>query len=212
MDQLSRRYRVLALDLPGHGRTLAPPTGFSPRTFTDAIEETLQSAKIKKAVLVGHSMGGVIIRQYARIHPDRVVALIFLDAPFRFPDTPEMRAWPSSFGGADGMANRRKFIESMFVPATTPPMRDQILKLMLQAPESVAVGAAAWMVDELTKPLDKIEAPSLVLVKGTAKAPAMEHFGKVPEFAAVEGTGHFLMMEKPKDVNDYILPFLSKLR
>jgi len=212
IDELSRKFRVIAMDLPGHGRTPLPAGSFTPRTFTDALEEVLNAAKVKKAVLAGHSMGGVVIRAYARIHPDRVLGLIFLDSMFQMEDTPEMHAFPSQFEGAKGLEARRKMIEGMFVDATSPALREKILSVMLKPPDSVAVASMAWMVDELTKPPEKINPPSLILVQDGGKCPPTDMFAKTPRFAAVKGTGHFLMCEKSHEVNSYISAFLADFR
>ena len=55
---LSQQYRVITLDLPGHGKSDLPKDGkFSMTLFARAVEAVRAEAKIDKAVLVGHSMG-----------------------------------------------------------------------------------------------------------------------------------------------------------
>ena len=70
---LSRQYRVITLDLPGHGKSDPPKDGkFSMAVFARAVEAVRVEAKIDKAVLVGHSMGTPVIREYAHLYPQHV--------------------------------------------------------------------------------------------------------------------------------------------
>ena len=211
LDEFSKHRHVIAIDLPGHGQTPAPSSGFQPRTFVEAVDEVIRGAKLKRVVLVGHSMGGAVIRQYARLHPERVAGLVFIDAPFEFKDTPERRAMADNFGGAEGPANRKKFIEPMFLSTTAPALREQILTSMLKTPEMVAVGAFEWLVDELTSPQKPLEWPALVLIRQGGRKPPAE-LAPGATVVEVQGAGHFVMSEKPQETNRLIADFIAKLR
>src|SRR5580765_6176449 len=77
---LSRNYRVITLDLPGHGKSDPPKDGkFSMTGFARAVEAVRAEAKVDRVVLVGHSMGTPVIREYARLYPKHVVGLVPLD-------------------------------------------------------------------------------------------------------------------------------------
>lgn len=65
---------VLAIDLPGHGRSTGTMLG-SVRAAADWIPRLLDAAGVEQAALVGHSMGGLIALESAARHPDRVWAL-----------------------------------------------------------------------------------------------------------------------------------------
>src|SRR5436190_20635679 len=80
VPELSRKYHVITLDLPGHGKGDPPKDGkFSMTVFARAVEAVRAEAKIDKAVLVGHSMGTPVIREYARLYPQRVAGLVPVD-------------------------------------------------------------------------------------------------------------------------------------
>jgi pimeloyl-ACP methyl ester carboxylesterase len=77
---LSKHYRVITLDLPGHGQSESPKDGkFSMDLFARAIEAVRAERRIDKIALVGHSMGTPVIRQYARLYPQHVAALVIVD-------------------------------------------------------------------------------------------------------------------------------------
>src|SRR6266550_2172517 len=73
---LARTYRVITIDLPGHGKSDSPKDGkFSMDLFARAVEAVRAEAQAEKIVLVGHSMGAPVIRQYALLYPKHVAGL-----------------------------------------------------------------------------------------------------------------------------------------
>src|SRR5262245_38711631 len=74
-------YRVISIDLPGHGLTSAPE-GYeaSIDAFRDVVAEFVQSQNLQSFALAGSSMGGNVAWEYALAHPDQVEALILVDA------------------------------------------------------------------------------------------------------------------------------------
>ena len=78
---------VLALDLPGHGRSDGPPLA-SVEAMADWVVRVLDSQGLDKAALVGHSMGSLIALECAARHPERVerIALIGVAYPMKVSD------------------------------------------------------------------------------------------------------------------------------
>jgi pimeloyl-ACP methyl ester carboxylesterase len=72
-------HRVLAPDLPGHGRDATPVDAVTLAAYVARVGESLSSAG-EPAVLLGHSMGGVIITQAGEDHAPRVRSLVYLAA------------------------------------------------------------------------------------------------------------------------------------
>src|SRR5688572_33439435 len=81
---LSKSYRVITLDLPGHGKS-GMPKAFSMELFARAVEAVRAEAKVDRAVLVGHSMGTPVIRKYALMYPARVAGLVVVDGLVQLP-------------------------------------------------------------------------------------------------------------------------------
>jgi pimeloyl-ACP methyl ester carboxylesterase len=212
---LSKTYRVITLDLPGHGQSGSPSNGqFSMDLFARAVEAVRSEAKAGKVVLVGHSMGAPVIRQYARLYPQHVAALVAVDGPL------DLRAFDAAFreppkvGGPEGLKIRENLIRSMFTPKTPAALQQQILKMMLSAPESTATGAMAAVFDPAIRKADVTPTPALAIYAGTAMLPNIEETRKVlPKFEAtkIADTGHFLMMERPDEFNKQLTVFLAKI-
>lgn len=74
-------FSVLALDLPGHGRSEGPPLA-TIEAMTDWLLATLAAAGVERAALVGHSMGSLIAIEAAGAHPDRVDAIALVGTAF----------------------------------------------------------------------------------------------------------------------------------
>ena len=212
---LSRNYRVITLDLPGHGQSALPKDGkFSMDLFARAVESVRAEAKADRAVLVGHSMGTPVIRQYARLYPQRVVGLVLVDGLVNIaPGGPAPQ--PAQMTGPGGMKAREDMIRGMFTPATPPSLQQHVLKMMLAAPEATASGAMLATFDPANWKDDVIRVPVLGIYADKSRLANQEYSKKIfPNFDYVEvaGTGHFVMMEKPEEFNRLLTAFVEKLK
>jgi pimeloyl-ACP methyl ester carboxylesterase len=72
-------HTVIAPDLPGHGKNKMPASSINLRTYVDSISDVVMSSD-KPVVLVGHSMGGVVISQVTENMPEKIDQLIFVTA------------------------------------------------------------------------------------------------------------------------------------
>jgi pimeloyl-ACP methyl ester carboxylesterase len=210
---LSKQYRVLTLDLPGHGKSGSPKDGvFSMELFARAVEAVRSEAKADKVVLIGHSMGTPVVVQYARMFPQHIAALVFVDGLLRIGrDTPIARN-PQQFTGPEGKKARESMVRGMFSASTTPAMRNHILNMMLGTSEATAVGSlkATWEIP--TPKYEVIKAPVLGLYadhSGLADREFMKATYPNLQYVEIPGTGHFLMMEKPDEFNRHLLDFLK---
>ena len=105
VPELSKKHRVITVDLPGHGETQLPAgLDMSPKSLAEYVLETMDSLKIDKAHLVGNSLGGWTALELAAMKPERVASILGLApaglwlAPFnvRYPGTAIARNLASS--------------------------------------------------------------------------------------------------------------------
>jgi sigma-B regulation protein RsbQ len=214
----SKDHRVITLDLPGHGQSASPQDGkLSMDLFARAVEAVRAEAGADRIVLVGHSMGAPVIRQYAHLYPQHVAGLVAVDGPldvrpFAAANLPA--GFPPPMTGPEGLKAREGMIKSMFIAETPAPLQEHILKMMLAAPEATAVGAMNAMFDPAIRWSDVIQSPALTVYAGTANVPdpaATKELYPLHEATQVKGTGHFLMMEKPDEFNRLLAGFLAKI-
>jgi pimeloyl-ACP methyl ester carboxylesterase len=79
LPALADRHRVLALDLPGFGRSDKPYRAYTLAFFARTIEALLHTAGVGRAILVGHSMGAAIVQRLALARPALARHLVLID-------------------------------------------------------------------------------------------------------------------------------------
>ena len=213
VQAFSQRYRVITLDLPGHGKSDMPKDGrFSMALFARAVEAVRSEARVERAVFVGHSMGTPVIRQYATMFPARVAGLVLVDGLVQVAGG-AAGFTPPPMIGAEGLKARENMVRGMFGPATTPPLRDHILKMMMGTKEATAAGAMSATWDQSWVKNDPITVPVLGVyaARPLASREAITRIFPKVEYHELAGSAHFLMMEKPDEFNQLLTTFLRKI-
>jgi pimeloyl-ACP methyl ester carboxylesterase len=215
IPELSKRARVIALDLPGHGLSDKPDTTYSMDFFADAIAAVMKDAGVEHAVLVGHSMGTPVVRQFYRKYPQKTLALVVVDGGLRPFGTKEQR---EQFMAPMRGPNYKQAGAQMFAAMTatlSEADKDRIRTSFANTPQNVLVSAMEAMSDESLYATDKINVPVLaILAKSPFWPPDTEEFlhGLAPdlEYQMWEGVSHFLFMDRPKEFNAAVIAFLDK--
>lgn len=88
---LSKEYRIVTMDLPGHGISQVMGPIHTMSFLADTVVGVLDELEIDKAIIVGHSMGGYVALQTLRLHPERMEGLVLLSSTPN-PDSPEKLA------------------------------------------------------------------------------------------------------------------------
>jgi pimeloyl-ACP methyl ester carboxylesterase len=204
---------VLAVDLPGHGRSggvlLHSITDFAPW-----IVRVLDAAGVQSAALVGHSMGALIALQVAATAPGRVRSLALLGVAERMPVHPDLQA------AADG--NRRLAPELVSSwghgrsghlggnPAPGLWMMGGSLQLLERAPAGALAAdlAACNAYDGALAAAARVTCPTLLLLGALdrmtppAKAKPLAEAISAARTVVLLGAGHMLMSERPDAVID----------
>jgi pimeloyl-ACP methyl ester carboxylesterase len=211
------KVRMLLIDLPGHGQSDKPKIDYTMDLFARSINVVLKDAGVDEAVLIGHSMGTPVVRQFYRLFPKKTLALVAVDGSLRpFTTKPdEVEQFVSRFSGPDFKESVDKFIESMFTEQTAPEIRKALKATLPTAPQYVAVSAmrgmfdpAVWKDDPITVPLQAIMAKSRFW-----SADYEAHVRKLApqvDYRVMDGVGHFLLLEKPEAFNEILTDFLRK--
>lgn len=210
------RMRMLLIDLPGHGQSDQPPVAYTMDLFAQAIDTVLKDAKVKQAVLVGHSMGTPVARQFYRLYPQKTRALIIVDGALRpYGNKEAVQKFFEPLRGPNYPQAAGQIVGFMVQPVANAALREEIKTAMLRTPQHVAVSAMDGMMEDAIWKPDPIQVPVLAIM---AKSPSWpedtESFYRriAPklDFQMWTGVSHFLMMEKPKEFNDAVATFLLK--
>ena len=81
--ELSDRARLLAVDLPGHGKSAPPEGPYTMALFADAVAAAMDDAGVKRAVIVGHSNGTPVALNFWRRYPERTLGIVGVDGAMR---------------------------------------------------------------------------------------------------------------------------------
>lgn len=216
VPDFAKRNRVIAIDLPGHGQSDKPQITYSMDLFARAIDAVMRDAKVKRAVLVGHSMGTPIARQFYRKFPDKTLAIVIVDGSLRpFGEKAMMDRMIAGLRGPNYKEAGGQMFAAMSGPNLSAEAKERITASFLSAPQQVVVSAMEGMADASIWGEDKINVPVLAIMARNPFFPpnVEESFRAIAprmEFYMWEGVGHFIMMEKPKEFNEAVLGFLDK--
>jgi pimeloyl-ACP methyl ester carboxylesterase len=216
IPDFAKRNRVIAIDLPGHGQSDKPQITYSMELFARSVDAVMRDAGVKRAVLVGHSMGTPIARQFYRKYPEKTLAIVIVDGPLRpFGDKAMMDKFIAGFRAPNYQETVTRMFDGMFGASLSAEARERIKASVTNTPQHVIASAMEGMADPSIWGDDKINVPVLAIMARNPFLPAdieQRYRSIAPnmEFLMWDGVGHFIMMEKPKEFNEAVLAFLDK--
>lgn len=221
IEALAASYDVIAYDLPGHGRSDKPESGFG---FADAVaglSQVIEDAASGPAHLVGLSVGGMIAQHLVLARPDLVRSLSLIDSISTFPDQVRTALRERArLTRAEGMEVILKpTLERWFTEdfaARRPDVIERVTRTLLA--DDPEVHAGMW---EMIATLDT--APQLPSVAKPTQVMVGEHDPTTPVAASrlmaeripgatlhvIAGASHMAPLEKPAEINRFLSDFLA---
>jgi 3-oxoadipate enol-lactonase len=222
LDFFKGRYRAIAWDMPGYGGSAALPA-VSIASLADALQDFLQQVGATKPIVVGHSIGGMIVQQWLVKNP-RVAGAIVLaqtSPAFGKPDGD----WQKSFIDARlGPLDRGETLVSLAPSLVKELVGDdpdaggmELARDCMASvpPATYRATMLALMGFDQREALKNIAVPTLVLSGSkdkNAPAPMMAKMASyIPsaEYVEIEGVGHLVNLERPKAFNAALDRFLA---
>jgi 3-oxoadipate enol-lactonase len=221
LDAFSDRYRAIAWDMPGYGGS-APLQSVSIASLADALQDFLQQIGATKPVIVGHSIGGMIVQQLLAKSPHIASAVVLAQTSPAFgkPDG----NWQKNFIDARlGPLDRGKTLVTLapslvkeLVGDDPDPQGLNLARDCMAAvpPATYRATMLALMGFDLRAALKNIAVPTLVLSgskDNNAPAPMMAKMASyIPAatYIEIEGVGHLLNLERPAAFNAALDRFL----
>jgi len=205
---LGRGRRLIAMDLPGHGQSDAPKTAYTMDLFVRSIAAVMDKAGVERAVLVGHSNGTPMVREFYRKYPERTAGLVVVDGALRsyFTNSTQWNEFIAPLRTKDYKKNAARLVESWIKPIGDEALKKRISKAMLSTPQWVMVGAMEAVSAPSVWAEDTIGVPTLVvLAESPFWSAGYEEWVKrlAPrcEYHVMDNVSHFLMMERPAEFN-----------
>ncbi|GAY14600.1 alpha/beta fold hydrolase [Mycobacterium sp. shizuoka-1] len=231
---LSRRYRVIAPDLPGHGSSDKPRSDYSLGAFAVFLRDLLDELGVTHATVVGQSLGGGIAMQFVYQHPDYCRRLILMNSGGLGPDV----GWTLRLLSAPGAELIMPIIAPPPVLAIGEKVRSWFGKAGIQSPRGAEIWSAySSFADAQTRQAFLRTLRSVVDYRGQAVSalnrlhvatmPVMVIWGDQDAIIPVEhaysahetrpdvrlevlaGVGHFPQVERPMEVVELIDDFIA---
>lgn len=214
-EHFRREHRTVAVDLRGHGQSDKPVQEYTIALFADDLAWLCGEIGLAKPVVIGHSMGGVIAVELAHRYPERVAAVVALDAPLVPPPERRERSLRllEALRGPHYRQAQRDFVSQvMFLPSDDPRRKARIVDAMSSTPQHVMAEAYAAL-HERWDGAAALRACRLPLLSIAAATPLTDpaHLRALCPHAITGqtvGAGHFLQLEVPEQVNAMIDRFL----
>jgi 3-oxoadipate enol-lactonase len=225
-EALAGRFRIITVDLRGHGESDAPLWRYTLEQFSDDLRGLLDHLAVRQAVFVGLSMGGYTLFAFYRRYADRVKALVLADTRAQA-DTEEGRAKRVAMAQTayrnGPAAVAREMLPILFSPAALAGRPD-----LIQLAERIIGGnQVSGILGDLMAMADRpdsrpmlrgIACPTLVLVgewdQGTPPADARVMAEGIPgaKLEIIPQAGHLSNLEQPEAFNRALVAFLETLR
>jgi pimeloyl-ACP methyl ester carboxylesterase len=204
-------YRVLAIDLPGHGRSEG--VGFDRiEDYAKAVGSLLDVVNVRQCILLGHSMGGAIAQTLAHFQPERVIGLILIATAAKLPVNPTLlKTVLTDLRQVAEMINRWEWS-----PDAPPDLKQNSLERMMELPpELIYQDYLACDRFNITPHLPEITAPTLI-IGGTADkmtplawlqnlATGLPH----TTLETISGAGHYVILERPQKIGEIVQAWLE---
>ncbi|MBI5240526.1 MAG: alpha/beta hydrolase [Elusimicrobia bacterium] len=220
LPHFSKTHRAVALDLAGHGHSGMTRQRYTMKAFGEDVQAVADAIGSRKLVLIGHSMGGPVIAEAARLMPGRVIGLIGIDTfdNIEYPLTRVELDGMIAPMKADFKTGSRQFVEPMISTHTDTRLRQWILSDIAAAPPAVAISAleemmAQYLTGEAARIFERIKAPVLAV---SADVWPINHAGNRRHMASfdaavLKGADHFLMLDRPGEFNAALEAAVRKL-
>lgn len=236
INALSDRYRVIALDLRGHGESAKPDHGYKIQRLATDVHDVLVALDLHDVALLGHSMGCSVIWCYWDLFgADRLAKLLLIDEPPFLTANP---AWTqedldaagaiftpqsvtetaNALAGADSEAVTRGFIGGMLTAACPADVKEWIIQRNFCLPRAHAATLLYnhchqdWrdVIPRITLPTLVVGGRvSLVPWKSVAWTAQQISGARLEIFEEDEGGQHFMFVENPEKFNRILREFLG---
>ena len=216
VEHFSPKYKVVALDLAGHGESAGGREAYTIEAFGDDVAAVVEKLNLNRVILIGHSMGGQVSIAAARDLGDKVIGIVGADTlqdftETRTPDQVERALKPFK---DDFKGTTRAFATAVFGDKAAPALVQSVCSQMCSI--QPAVGLSALRSEALYNVKSELVGFKLPLrVINSDKYPTnvagnkeiYRNFAMVP----MPGVGHFVMLEDPARFNQLLEGVIAEL-
>lgn len=230
LPELGRHHRVIAIDIPGFGESEPLATPYDMDTVADVIVELIQQLGIPRAIVAGHSMGGLVTISLASRYPELVTRAVLVDAGGVPMSERRLSAILKLLRASFYLFTRPRILNRL---ATDERVRARLLKMAMRDPRTLSPDLARIIMPKIAAPsfLDSIPASARAIDKVRPEAlimPTLLLWGDrdafaplrsahallsgLPhgELAVLANVGHSPMIEAPAKFLSLLLEFTTR--
>jgi sigma-B regulation protein RsbQ len=215
--EFSKTYRVVTIDLPGHGESGQGRKNWSIESYGDDVKTVVTKLNLRRVVLVGSSMGGPIALEATRRMPDRVVAIVPVDTLQNVEQKVPQEQLDAVFKQmqADFKNASTSLLNQFFFSPTTPAsVKEFVINETISRPPEIAVPIlkAVFSYDAVAG-LREVKVPIRAINADRVPTDVAVNRKYAPQFDTViiKGTGHYPMLEDPVRFNQMLAEILRNL-
>ena len=211
LGSFSDDYRVISIDIAGHGESGRNRDDYSMGKFGDDVVAVMNHANVEQAFLIGHSMGGPVAIEAAVKLNNRVKAIIGVDTFHniaRGPASPFLRLVINTMFRIRQDSSTEDAVEKQFREDANQILKDWVSNKAETTDARASRGSLSSIISmDYPSQLQKIDIPILTLnskfwMETNLDGGKKEYPGYEVDF--VDGVGHYVMMEKPSYFNNWL--------
>lgn len=220
IQPFSKKYKVINLDLAGHGLSKTSRTEFTVDDFAEDVAAVVTNEKLNKAILVGHSMGGTVMVEAARLLPDNTLGLVAVDTLFDVQSTVKPEFIPKIMNpfNVSYKQTTERFVDNLFIDSTNAKLAQWIRADMTSAPETIALNSFEHYLKYYSgsRSVDSFKDLNMPLISINAKRRPTNEAGNKEvvggyQLVFTDNTGHFPMLEKPDNFNQLLANAIEQI-
>ncbi|GAP61449.1 putative esterase/lipase HI_0193 [Arthrobacter sp. Hiyo1] len=224
LPALRQRCRTIAVDLRGHGRSSAPPDGYSPQIMAADVAALLENLEVDRVVVMAHSSGAEVAVALASQIPEAVHALIAVDPSYGLPEENRARfeEFAARLAGPQGAEVASAHFASIETASTPDHLKEWHVRRPLGAPQHVlqntmrefALGPEGLRLQpQSDRHLLNRQAPVLSFHRDHVRAEAdlVRCINPSSSSLVYSGSGHWLHQEQPERFTADVERWLLKL-
>ncbi len=216
LEQLSAEFRVVALDLAGHGESGRNRPHWRIAAFAEDVRAVVDAEKLDRMVLVGNSMGGPVALEAAPLLRGRVIGVIGVDTFQNVTIRPDPSFWHARAAAfrKDFAGSCAEMAKALFHPDADATLRASVEKRLCGADPTVAADLLdAFATYDQAQAARAAGVPIRAIVGDLFAVNLAADRSVVPDFDAVvmRDAGHFPMLERPAEFDRILVAMVHEL-
>ena len=214
IEFFSKKYKVIAYDQRGHGKSDKPKADYSIETLSNDLYSLIQELNLEKVTLVGHSMGGMTAITFALNHPDKVSKLVLVGTSAKMNFSGYIQIWiMMHIFSYESFA--RGMIDLLYDPSEQ--VKKEAFDRAMNTPKFVTYDCATEFMKnyDIRDQIFKIKVPTLIVVGEKDKATPVEmsrYLNREIEdskLKIIPDSKHMVIIDKANELNEIIDMFIG---